>query len=563
MKKFIAVPILIISFLVGFYGLNNSNEPDKKEAVKKPKSSLYLERFNEFTNYYSSDITTEGAALNVRLNNSSGVSEPKIAINPNDINNFAAVSNDFTLAGSNNARFFYSLDGGVSWVNSVVPLSGLNGYDDATDPAVAFDADGNIYYAIVQYQIFGYGDGIFVNKSIDKGVTWNSSASKVKANNDPLTFEDRPAITVDISNTANRNFVYVIWTSLGQTSNKILLSKSINGGTTFLPPVEIASGNVHYASVKTDAAGNVFAAYTSDRNSIQVVKSTDAGLTFSAPVTAAAFEHAGILTNKAYLLKKSGNNGIRVSSYPSLAIDDNKLYLVYTAKNGDDLSDIFLVKSEDKGSNWSVPVRVNNDDTKNDQFMPDIVISNSNIYIMWQDSRNDNDNLLTETYLASSADALTFDNQKISSGAFNPHNIMLGNYIGDYNGIAAAGNVIASIWTDGRNNNFDLYAGIIQNNPSSADGTELTLDFSVQQNYPNPFNPSTIISYSIPENGAVEIKLFDILGKEIAVLFEGNLAAGNHSFHFDAGKAGLTSGVYFYSVSFNGRSSINKMILTK
>jgi len=72
--------------------------------------------------------------------------------------------------------------------------------------------------------------------------------------------------------------------------------------------------------------------------------------------------------------------------------------------------------------------------------------------------------------------------------------------------------------------------------------------FELYQNFPNPFNPSTDISFSIPENSNVSIKLYDISGREIAVLVNGNFEKGIYSISFNSESAGsgLSSGVYFY-----------------
>ncbi|QQS37761.1 MAG: T9SS type A sorting domain-containing protein [Ignavibacteriales bacterium] len=87
--------------------------------------------------------------------------------------------------------------------------------------------------------------------------------------------------------------------------------------------------------------------------------------------------------------------------------------------------------------------------------------------------------------------------------------------------------------------------------------------FDLTQNYPNPFNPSTRFSYSIPQNGFVTLKIYDILGKEIATLIEKDLEAGVYEVELDMSKYSLTSGVYFYSLKAGNFTSTKKMLLTK
>ena len=85
--------------------------------------------------------------------------------------------------------------------------------------------------------------------------------------------------------------------------------------------------------------------------------------------------------------------------------------------------------------------------------------------------------------------------------------------------------------------------------------------FSLEQNYPNPFNPSTTIRYSLPQTGRVTLKVFDLLGKEVAALVNGVVSAGNHEVRFDASK--LSGGVYFYKITTENNVSTKKMILIK
>jgi tetratricopeptide (TPR) repeat protein len=80
-------------------------------------------------------------------------------------------------------------------------------------------------------------------------------------------------------------------------------------------------------------------------------------------------------------------------------------------------------------------------------------------------------------------------------------------------------------------------------------------------NYPNPFNPSTIISYQLPKDGVVTVKVFDILGREIKTLVEGYKAQGTYTISFDASK--LASGIYFYQLRAGNFVSTKKMLFLK
>ena len=85
--------------------------------------------------------------------------------------------------------------------------------------------------------------------------------------------------------------------------------------------------------------------------------------------------------------------------------------------------------------------------------------------------------------------------------------------------------------------------------------------FELSQNYPNPFNPTTQISYSVPQKGQVTLKVFNVLGMEVATLFSGIQDAGKHAATFDATK--FSSGVYFYRLQAGSVSITKKMLFVK
>ena len=87
------------------------------------------------------------------------------------------------------------------------------------------------------------------------------------------------------------------------------------------------------------------------------------------------------------------------------------------------------------------------------------------------------------------------------------------------------------------------------------------INFRLEQNYPNPFNPNTVISYQLPVNSKVSLKVYNVLGKEIATLVNEELAAGEHEVEFDA--TGLPSGIYFYQLRSSNYSETKKMMLIK
>ncbi|MCB0752853.1 MAG: T9SS type A sorting domain-containing protein, partial [Ignavibacteriae bacterium] len=95
----------------------------------------------------------------------------------------------------------------------------------------------------------------------------------------------------------------------------------------------------------------------------------------------------------------------------------------------------------------------------------------------------------------------------------------------------------------------------------SVKGNTIPNEFVLEQNYPNPFNPTTNIQFSIPVAGKYTLKVYNLLGQEVANLLNQQVAAGTHNVTFDATE--LTSGVYAYSISGNNFNQTKKMILIK
>ena len=89
--------------------------------------------------------------------------------------------------------------------------------------------------------------------------------------------------------------------------------------------------------------------------------------------------------------------------------------------------------------------------------------------------------------------------------------------------------------------------------------------FTLSQNYPNPFNPSTKIEYSIQKAGMVSLRLYNVLGSEVATLVNGRQEAGKHAVQFNTnrGTIGLASGVYFYRLETGSLVSVRKLVLMR
>jgi len=125
------------------------------------------------------------------------------------------------------------------------------------------------------------------------------------------------------------------------------------------------------------------------------------------------------------------------------------------------------------------------------------------------------------------------------SGSFNPDNLRFGLV----------------------NVSIEELSSLVKDSTIISSTNQLPSDYYLDQNYPNPFNPTTSINFSLPRNEFVTLKIFDILGREVAILVKEEKTAGSYTFNFDASK--LSSGIYFYSITTGNFHQTKKMILAK
>jgi hypothetical protein len=128
-----------------------------------------------------------------------------------------------------------------------------------------------------------------------------------------------------------------------------------------------------------------------------------------------------------------------------------------------------------------------------------------------------------------------------------------------------------ALWTDEGLNKDGWYVDDISiffygtlPDPVKVESTD-KIDFTLEQNYPNPFNPNTVIKYSIHQSGIVSIKLYNILGSEVATLLNEFKEAGRYSLNFssDELKNKISSGVYFYTIKAGRFTQTRKMVIMK
>ncbi|MEX0846013.1 MAG: T9SS type A sorting domain-containing protein, partial [Balneolaceae bacterium] len=115
---------------------------------------------------------------------------------------------------------------------------------------------------------------------------------------------------------------------------------------------------------------------------------------------------------------------------------------------------------------------------------------------------------------------------------------------------------------DPANSLIEIPVTLEVNDAVSNEITNQPKEISLEQNYPNPFNPSTVISYQLEENSEISLQVFDMLGREVATLVNGERrAAGEHKVTFEAGN--LSSGIYIYRLKTASQTLTRQMVLIK
>lgn len=264
------------------------------------------------------------------------------------------------------------------------------------------------------------------------------------------------------------------------------------------------------------------------------------------------------LINHAYFANDSVALGVNnlMCHRPSLAIDTTNDYLYCSFQQFDQhafsdagypMGEFYMSVSTDNGQTWAVPTNVSN--TPGEPNQP---------------TGNDP------------------SERDITTAKYVTDGIIHTLYLHDY----AAGSAVASSGPEGPTSNNDMIymripVGDIPTTPLQeiwafrSDSTgfpnigaigderaEVPQGFMLHQNYPNPFNPTTNIQFDLAKSGNVSLTVFDVTGREVAALLDGeSLGAGVHTVSFDG--AGLASGVYFSKLEMSGTSMTRKMVLLK
>jgi probable HAF family extracellular repeat protein len=403
--------------------------------------------------------------------------EPYLAVNPTNPKNIVAVWMDHPFVANVASVTF---DGGTTWQNVPIPVSQAEGgpFGGAADPWVSFAPNGDLYAS----------SEVVVNKSTDGGLTWGQ-AILVDADLDKSRTDDKPSITADPN---NPNFVYATWArftrDLANANNaSTMFARSTDGGHTWQPDQDIhdAPGTEFNwgQQIVVLPDGTLIDAfcegdYTNNQQAVlTLLRSTDHGQTWSAPIPAIVQQPlvAGGTIKPPNALVTDPNTGQLVDTHPmfsSIAVDrtSGNLYAVWIDGRFSNFqyNSIALSMSSDGGFTWSQPIQVNQTPNtvpplERQAWNPTVAVAaDGTVGVTYYDLRNNTPapGALTDYWLATcqpsatapATDPANWSEVRLTDTSFNLEqapsrtSFDVNYFLGDYEGLAAAGNDFVAVW---------------------------------------------------------------------------------------------------------------------
>ncbi len=403
-------------------------------------------------------------------------SENSIFVDPNNpqviLNSNNSTQNPVgSLYGAND---LYSFNSGENWEGEVQGAGGGN----SGDPTTSIGLNGRWYVNFIDNP-----GGMGISYSDDQGVSWTPSS--VAPN--PGSLADKNHMWIDNSlDSPYEGNVYIAWTNFGGSNDsEIAISYSDDDGVSWTRNDNISSAvnatnHNQGVNIGTGPDGEVYAIWAiydgwpTDETAIGMAKSFDGGATWEPAER--------IITNIRGIRTSETSKNMRVNSFPVCAVDCSNgpdrgaIYITWAnigtpgINTGSDI-DSYVVKSTDFGTNWSDPIRVNQDEAGlgKEHYFPWITCDPSNgiLSVIFYDDRNVSSNQV-ETYCANSDDGgLTWEDFKVSDVSFTPTPIpgLAGSYFGAYLGLIAQDGWVYPVWTANRTGSAMTYCSPYQTNP--------------------------------------------------------------------------------------------------
>jgi hypothetical protein len=421
--------------------------------------------------------------------------EPKVVADPTNPEHLVA-----TWPGHRGQSTFagVTFDGGTSWRTVAIPgISTINGgiYQGVFDPYIRSMApNGDVYQVSGAFGLRGGpgAAGILASKSTDGGLTWSTPVSVI-ADTSVTVFDDKPSLTAD---PADPSLAYIVWerdvsgrgaaTFVGTT----LFSRTTDGGRTWEPARVIADPGPHNRNsghqILVQPDGTLVCLFTQvqyDNHtkgytySLGILRSADKGLTWSGPTQGPSLQFVSVpspnggFTTVSVVDPETGLAVFEWSTTTSVAVDRHtgNLYAVWEDArfNNGQYDQIAFSQSTDGGLTWSRPIPVNQTPSNipvadRQAFIPTVAAADDGtIGVTYYDFRNNDasPSTLTDYWFVNcrptknkpATDPANWGNEvRLSDSSFDLQKAAFfegGEFVGDSNGLAAAGNDLVAVWS--------------------------------------------------------------------------------------------------------------------
>ena len=458
--------------------------------------------------------------------------EPYLSINPNNLQHIVIAWMGWKLNNRLVIKTKVSFDGGQSWSATNNLPHTVTTYTSA-DVSIEFDNNGNLYASYIDftgYDINPFNGGIYVCKSSDGGLTWGNPVEVININSDPNKRPiDRPWISIDQSNGANQGNIYI--TSMNAkgaiADYNPYLTVSIDGANSFnqwryIDTTNWLAGPYISQPMPTNcvsANGTFYVAYPSYVPSQSLyaqfilASSTDGGNSLS---------HNSMFFSSTSVSDSLAKTGYLLRADPS---DPNHLAFFYLDVTYGDI-DVFMRESFDAGTNWTSPIRINDDAISNDR-MQDLLWADfdndGDLAVSWRDRRNGADSTYETAYeimcSVRDKDSTNFSANFLITDQIVAYDTILTKSGNDFMCIKLVNDTLNAVWGDTRTGKLNIWFQRM-----SLEGVILsTKKISTEKNpeifiYPNP---SSSVIY-IKSDQLKKVNVYNIIGEKIIVKMNKN-----------------------------------------
>jgi hypothetical protein len=398
--------------------------------------------------------------------------EPWVDVNPANPANIAGIwqQDRWSNGGSRGLVAGVTFDGGATWKSVVIPKGSRcsgGSYDRTSDPWLSFAPNGDLYAISLALSSDLAVSAILVNRSVDGGLTWSDPKTLVRDTNANI-FNDKESITADPT---DPNYVYAVWDRsriatdrsgpdralAGASRSDIVLSRTTDGGATWEPARAIYAPTSREWSVGNQivvlpdgSLVDITELFKGTRDFVAVLRSTDKGVTWSAPRAVAA-------QRPVIVRDPDTRNEVRAGAgLPEIAVNPvtGRLYAVWMDSrfSGGVIDEIALSTSGNGGVTWTTPIKVNRTPSSipilnRQAFTPSVeVAANGTVAVTYYDFRRNTSasGVPTDYWLVHCHRGCTNRgnwSEAHVSGSFNIKRapVARGYFLGDYEGLTSVG----------------------------------------------------------------------------------------------------------------------------